>query len=169
MDDMKVCRVMCIVVSDVLLWTPSHGRARVGRLARTNPQLNTDTGCDLENLPGAMDERDEWRLRFREIRASCTTWWCWKILRFYPTLIFYPICYLCVCWSCNGIKERKGKKTRISLYSALIFGVHNNFVMGMFFWSSRNSCAPQSSRFENIMESFLANFKFEDPRCVFIG
>ena len=36
-------------------------------------QLYTDTGCSLEGLPEATDDRDEWRERVREIRASSTT------------------------------------------------------------------------------------------------
>ena len=31
------------------------------------------TGCYLENLPGALDDRDEWKERGREIRASSAT------------------------------------------------------------------------------------------------
>ena len=65
-------------ISDILPWTPSHGRAKAGRPARTYIQrLCADTGCSLEDLPGAMDDREEWRERFREIRASSTTWWWW--------------------------------------------------------------------------------------------
>ena len=55
----------------MLLWTPSHGRARVGRPARTYlQQLCTDTVCSLKDLLGAMDDRDEWQERVREICAS---------------------------------------------------------------------------------------------------
>ena len=65
-------------ISDVLLWTPSHGRAKVGRPARTYiQQLCADTGCGLEDLPGAMDDRDGWRKRIRDIRARSVTWWWW--------------------------------------------------------------------------------------------
>ena len=50
------------------LWTPSHRHASVGRLARTyQPQLCTDTGCSLEDLPEAMDDRDGWRKRVSEM------------------------------------------------------------------------------------------------------
>ena len=49
------------LISDLLLWTPSHGRAIVGRPARTNIQkLNEDTGCILEDQPKAMDDRERW-------------------------------------------------------------------------------------------------------------
>ena len=41
------------LISNLILWTPSHGRARVWRPSRT--------GCRLEDLSGAMDDRDEWR------------------------------------------------------------------------------------------------------------
>ena len=40
------------LISDVLLWTPTHGRAKAGRPARTYiQQLCEDTGCCPEDLP----------------------------------------------------------------------------------------------------------------------
>ena len=55
------------LISDVLLWTPSYGRAKAGRPARTYiQQLCEDTGCSHEDLPEAMTERDEWRERVRD-------------------------------------------------------------------------------------------------------
>ena len=46
------------LISDILLWTPSYGRAKAGRPARNNmQQLCADTGCNLEDLPGAMEDR----------------------------------------------------------------------------------------------------------------
>ena len=60
----------------VLLWTPSHGRAKAGRPARTYIlQLCADTRCSLEDLPEAMDDREGWRERVRDIRADSVTWW----------------------------------------------------------------------------------------------
>ena len=51
-------------ISDVLLWTSTHGCASVGQLARTYlNQLCADTGSSLENLPGAMNDGDRWRER----------------------------------------------------------------------------------------------------------
>ena len=59
------------LINDILLWTPSHGRAKAGRPAITYIQrLCAATGCNLEDLPGAMDERDRGRERVREIHAS---------------------------------------------------------------------------------------------------
>ena len=66
------------LISDVLLWTPTYGRAKVGRPARTYiQQLCEDTGCSPEDMPEAMNDREKWRQRVRDIRASSTTWWCW--------------------------------------------------------------------------------------------
>ena len=54
---------------------PSHRQARLGRPARTNlHQLCTGTGCSMEDLPKAIADRDEWRERVREIRASGSPW-----------------------------------------------------------------------------------------------
>ena len=67
------------LISDVLLWTPSYGRAKAGRPARTYiQQLCEDTGCSSEDLAEAMNDREKWRERVRDIRACGTTWWwCW--------------------------------------------------------------------------------------------
>ena len=60
------------------VWTPSHGRAKAGRPARIYvQQLCADKGCSLEDLPEAMDDREEWRERVREIHADGATWWWW--------------------------------------------------------------------------------------------
>ena len=57
--------------SNVLQWTPSYERARVGQPIRTNQQqLSADTGCNVEGLSGAMDDRDERREREREIKRE---------------------------------------------------------------------------------------------------
>ena len=64
------------LIRDVLLWTPTHGRAKAGWPARTYiQQLCEDTGCCPENLPGAMNDREEWRERVRDIRSTSATWW----------------------------------------------------------------------------------------------
>ena len=58
------------LISDVLLWTPIYGRAKAGRPARTYiEQLCENTGCS----PEAMNDRDKWRERVRDILASGTT------------------------------------------------------------------------------------------------
>ena len=64
------------LTSDVLLWTYSHGRAKAGRPVQTYIlQVCVDTGCNPEELPEAMDGRDGWRERVRDIRANGATWW----------------------------------------------------------------------------------------------
>ena len=66
------------LIGDVLLWTPTPGRAKAGRPARTYiQQLCEDTGCCPEDLPEAMNDREKWRERVRDIRATSTTWWWW--------------------------------------------------------------------------------------------
>ena len=69
------------LIRDVLLWIPTHGRAKAGRPARTYiQQLCEDTGCCPEDLPRAMNDREEWRERVRDIRATSAIWW-WCINR----------------------------------------------------------------------------------------
>ena len=70
------------LIRDVLLWIPTHGRAKAGRPARTYiQQLCEDTGCCPEDLPRAMNEREEWRERVRDIRAASTIWWWWLLIK----------------------------------------------------------------------------------------
>ena len=72
------------LISDVLLWTPAYGQAKAGRPARTYiQQLCEDTGCRPEDLPEAMNDREGWRERVRDIRASSTTlwWWWWTVFK----------------------------------------------------------------------------------------
>ena len=66
------------LISDVLLWIPSYGRAKAGWLAQTYiQQLCADTGCSPEDLPEAMDDREGWQGRVRDICTDSVTWWWW--------------------------------------------------------------------------------------------
>ena len=66
------------LISNVLLWTPTYGRAKEGRPAWTYiQQLCEDMGYSPEDLPGEMNDREKRRERVRDIRASGTTWWWW--------------------------------------------------------------------------------------------
>ena len=88
------------LISDIFQWTSSYGRAKVGRPARTYiQQLSADTRCSLEDLPGAMDDREGWREK--EIRAGSVTWWwwCW----WYVYIYIYIYIYIC-----NPRKKSKG-------------------------------------------------------------
>ena len=69
------------LISDILPWTPSHWRAKAGRSARTYiQQLCVNTGYSLdEDLLGAMDNRDGWQERVREICFGSATWWWWMV------------------------------------------------------------------------------------------
>ena len=47
------------LLSDVFPWTLSHGRAEAENPAGTDiQQLCADTGCSLEDLPEATDDRE---------------------------------------------------------------------------------------------------------------
>ena len=69
------------IISDVLLWIPAYGQAKAGRPARTYiQQLCEDTGCNPEDLPKAMNDKEKWRERVSDICASGNTWWWWWFL-----------------------------------------------------------------------------------------
>ena len=72
-------RIRDELISEVPLWTPTYGRAKAGRPSRTYiQQLCENTGCGPEDLPKAMNDREKWRERVRDIRACGTTWWWWR-------------------------------------------------------------------------------------------
>ena len=57
---------------------PAYGQAKAGRPAQTYiQQLCEDTGCSPEDQPEVMNDREKWRERVKDIRASGTTWWWW--------------------------------------------------------------------------------------------
>ena len=89
------------LIRDVLLWTPTYSQAKAGWPARTYiQQLCEDTGCSPEDLPEAMNDREKWRERVRDIHASGTTWWWW----WYAGSI-YSIFLLCM--ESNALKMLK--------------------------------------------------------------
>ena len=66
------------LISDILLWSPSHWRAKAGRPAWTYiQQVCTDTRCSPEDL------LEQWTMgrglenRVRDIRTDRATWWWW--------------------------------------------------------------------------------------------
>ena len=83
------------LINNVHQWTPSHGQVRVGRPARTyQQQLCTDTGSSIKDLPRARDDRDEWRERVREIRASSTPWLWYIYIYIYLYIYIYIYIYI---------------------------------------------------------------------------
>ena len=75
------------LTSDVLPWTPTYGRAKVGRPTRTYiQQLCEDTGCNPEDLPEAMNDREKWWTTVSDICVGGSTWW----------YIYMCVC-VCVC------------------------------------------------------------------------
>ena len=94
------------LISDVFLWTPTYDQAKAGRPAWTYiQQLCEDTGCNPEDLPEAMNNREKWRERVRDIRAGGMTWWWWwygisTLLGYSLPILFmyiYIYIYICVC------------------------------------------------------------------------
>ena len=129
---------------------PTYGRAKAkaGRPARTYiQQLCEDTGCS----PEAMNDREKWRERVRDIRASGTTWWWWwwtliilfDINHFGDILLNdFKYCYLIltflliptqhyffVCTQLNGFKNSKGLNSSIWLIDETLTGnTHSELV-----------------------------------------
>ena len=83
------------LISDVLLWTPTYGQAKAGQPARNYiQQLCEDTGCNPEDLPKAMNHREKWQERVRDICAGSTTWWWWWWWQMYGNN-FWWLLYVC--------------------------------------------------------------------------
>ena len=59
------------LVSDVLLWTPPHGKRGIGRPEKTYvDQLADDAGCSIEDLPCLMEDREMWRDIVKRVRDN---------------------------------------------------------------------------------------------------
>ena len=67
------------LIRDVLLWTP-HTWLCKSRTTSTNIHSAAMWGCCPEDLPRAMNDREEWRERVRDIHATSMTWWWWWLI-----------------------------------------------------------------------------------------
>ena len=82
------------LISDVLLWTSTYGRAKAGRPARTYiQQLCEDKGGSPEDLPKTMNDREEWRERVT------TWWWWWWWWWWFILIIYYSYLHIYNYWS----------------------------------------------------------------------
>ena len=105
------------LVSDVLLWTPTYGQAKAGRPARTYiQQLCEDTGCNPEDLPEAMNDREKWREMVNDICAGGTTWWWWYI---YIYILSSTDCF--VLSQLFSISRRVGACVWVHMYGLIWF------------------------------------------------
>ena len=92
------------LISDVLLQTPTYGRAKAGRPARTYiQQLCEDMRCSMEDLPEAMNNREKWRERVRDIRAGGMTWWWWWWLIYTMNISWVHIMSMYICVHTIGV------------------------------------------------------------------
>ena len=66
------------LISDVLLWTTSHGWAKAGWPAWTYiQQLCANMGWSPEDLLETMNDWERCREIVRDTRADSATWWWW--------------------------------------------------------------------------------------------
>ena len=85
-------KIFLLSISDVLLWTSSHGQVKARWLAWTyRQQLCADTGCRPEDLSETMDDRKRWQERVRDIPADGATWWWWWCVSVYIS-VFIDSC-----------------------------------------------------------------------------
>ena len=141
----------------MLLWIPTHGRAKAGRPARTYiQQLCEDTGCCPEDLPRAMNDREEWRERVRDIRTTSAIWWWWWWLL--PTYTCFTSAWiisseLTTCLTKISLLQISGKKGSISnvrrrLYKGVLYGRISvrKPLLGKFFNVNRFSWTMEKDR-----------------------
>ena len=72
------CKKIYGIAISYTIFYKSKSIAKAARPARTYiQQLCEDTGWCTEDLPEAMNDREKWKERVRDIRATSTTWWWW--------------------------------------------------------------------------------------------
>ena len=92
------------IISNILPWTPSHGRAKAGQPAKTYiQQLCANTDYSLEDLLGAMDDRHRWWERVWKIHSGHMTWWWWWLqvsvdLSYHNDRVLHISQNLDICW-----------------------------------------------------------------------
>ena len=83
------------LIRDVLLWIPIMAAQKQDDQHEHTFSSCEDTGCCPEDLPRAMNDREEWRERVRDIRAASAIWWWWYI---YINIYIY-IYLFCIIWN----------------------------------------------------------------------
>ena len=118
------------LIRDVLLWIPTYGREKAGRPARTYiQQLCEDTGSCPEDLPRAMNDREKWRERVRDIRATSTIWYDIYIIQpIDKRLISFPKLFFP---EENVIVRSEFELARYDITTHHV----NHFAIGLPFWS----------------------------------
>ena len=117
------------LISDVLLWTPTYSWVKAGRPAQTYiQQLCEDMGCNPEDLPEAMNDREKWRERVRDIRANSTTWWGWWRSAKKIYLVSHPAC------AKGLVNTYLWKVSALLLHISVYFTALDNWAMLVVFW-----------------------------------
>ena len=127
------CRSKAGLISDVFQWTPSHRRVGFWRRpAKTYlQQFCAYKGCSLVDLSEAMDNRDEWRERVREIRASdMTWWWWWYLIRCINAaeLSYFPYYLWNFTWKIDLVSHPSGLEELVNMYYQFYYMIWFRFV-----------------------------------------
>ena len=145
-----------------LLWTPTYGREKAGRAARTYIlQLREDTGSSPEDLPEAMNDREKWCERVRDIRAGSTTWWWWLFYILWDDWPIFMISasnehrqqqleYILLKPDCHSwwISKKDTLEERYTIKFCYKLGKNATETYGMLQSSFRLSCMNRASVFE---------------------
>ena len=63
------------LINNILLWTPTDGRVTIGQIVKTyRYQICWDTGCNLKDFLGAIDGRDGWQEKIKELHVVSVTY-----------------------------------------------------------------------------------------------
>ena len=138
------------LISDVLLWTTTHGQAKAGRPARTYiQQLCEDTGCSPEDLPEAMNNRKESQERVRDIRAGGMTRWWWYLGESFKRALMLNWHWATPCQCINPIIIRL---TSCLLVYIIMFQLRHSLA---FLNSNRNGHSPIIDSYVTMCQWFL--------------
>ena len=139
------------LISDVLLWTPSHGRANAGWPARTYiQQLCEDTGRSPEELPEAMNDREWWKERVRNIRAEGTVRWWW---RWWLNLVVWP--RWSVCFPRSTCVSFSRRDSVLCLYHLFVWSNFNFLLNSQWITLPTQSCLVLYSFCVNLLHSII--------------
>ena len=97
-----------------------YGQAKAGWPAWTYiQQLCEDTGCNSEDLPEVMNDRENWREMVWDIRADGTTWW-WMMIVYEHLMYISHIHIEALGWVSHFGGGADGKVSIENLYISLL-------------------------------------------------
>ena len=132
----QTCRTLLEKQGRAHKWcTPMDTHIWLGKNRTTSSNIHTATmwGCSPEDLPDAMNCREKWRERVRDIHACSKTWWWWWWWFLFEIKIFMYHTHLRIMYITNFSDKIQKKNLKCIIHIDLVEYVAAKFKLHLIF------------------------------------